>query len=98
MHDENHDEEGHEHNEFEIEISIEPKVDVVEPMGISQDEFEAAVGETMDRYWDDEEAQANFSLDEATISLAGKTYTLDDVAHIYLTGELNTLRDLFAAD
>jgi len=94
IHDENCD---HEHDEDgEIEITINPREEDLIALGIGHEEFEKALMATLDAYDKTIEASDPDSitpLEDAEITLGGKTYALHEVADIEISGELESLGD-----
>ena len=94
VHDENcehdHDDDG------EIEITINPREEDLLELGVSPEEFEAALMKTLDAYDKTIEAtdpDAVTPLEDAEITLAGKVYHLHEVADIEISGDLDSLGD-----
>ncbi len=91
---EEHEHEEHELDDDEIEITINPREEDLDALGVSPEEFEAALMTTLDAYdqevnVDDPDAVA--PLEEAQITLGGKVYHLREVADIEITGGLDGL-------
>jgi hypothetical protein len=89
-----HDHEDHDLGDDEIEITINPREEDLDALGVSPEEFEAALMTTLDAYdreinVDDPDAVA--PLEEAQITLGGKVYHLREVADIEITGGLDSL-------
>ena len=94
-HDEDCDHD-HEADEGEIEITINPREDDLLAIGVSPEDFESALMETLDAYdraIDVDDPDAVNPLEEAEIRLAGKVYHLHEVADIEITGGLDVLGD-----
>jgi hypothetical protein len=92
-HDENCDHD-HEHEEGEIEITINPREEDLLALGVSPEEFEAALMKTLEDYdhaIDVDDPDAVNPLEEAEIQLAGKVYRLQEIADIEITGGLDGL-------
>jgi hypothetical protein len=81
----------------EIVITIDPRIDELDFLGVSIDEFEAALATTLDAYDRTIEATENpdeiGALDDAEIILGGKAYPLSAVADINITSDLDLLED-----
>ncbi len=94
VHDENCD---HDHDEDgEIEITINPREEDLLELGVSPEDFEAALMKTLDAYDKTIEATDPDSvtpLEDAEITLAGKVYHLHEVADIEISGDLDSLGD-----
>ena len=82
------DEHDHEHDDHdlgddEIEITINPREEDLDALGVSPEEFEAALMTTLDAYdqaIDVADPDAVAPLEDAEITLAGKVYHLREVA------------------
>jgi hypothetical protein len=88
------DHEDHELGDDEIEITINPREEDLDALGISPEEFEAALMTTLDAYdraIDVDDPDATGPLEEAEITLGGKVYHLREVADIAITGGLDGL-------
>jgi hypothetical protein len=90
------DEHDHDHElgDDEIEITINPREEDLDALGISPEEFEAALMTTLDAYdhaIDVDDPDATGPLEEAEITLGGKVYHLREVADIAITGGLDSL-------
>ncbi len=83
--------------EGEIVITIDPRIDELDFLGVSIDEFEAALATTLDAYDRTIEATEDpdeiGALDDAEIILGGKPYPLSAVADINITSDLDLLED-----
>jgi hypothetical protein len=94
-HDENCDHDhDHEPEEGEIEITINPREEDLLALGISPEEFEAALMKTLEEYdqaIDIDDPDAANPLEDAEITLAGKVYRLQEIADIEITGGLDGL-------
>ena len=91
IHDENCD---HDHEDGEIEITINPRDEDLLEIGVSPEEFEAALMKTLDAYDKAIEVTDPDSispLEDAEITLAGKVYHLHEVADIEISGDLDAL-------
>jgi hypothetical protein len=97
VHDENCDHDhDHEHDDGEIEITINPREEDLLEIGVSPEEFEAALMKTLDAYDKSIEVTDPDSitpLEDAEITLAGKVYHLHEVADIEISGDLDALGD-----
>jgi hypothetical protein len=92
------DDHDHDHDlgDDEIEITIDPREEDLDALGVSPEEFEAALMKTLDAYdqaIDLNDADATGPLEEAEITLGGKVYHLREVADIEITGGLDGLGD-----
>ncbi len=88
------DHEDHELGEDEIEITINPREEDLDALGVSPEEFEAALMKTLDAYDQEvnvDDPDATGPLEEAEITLGGKVYHLREVADIEITGGLEGL-------
>jgi hypothetical protein len=100
-HEHDHDEDlEHSHEgedadgEEEIEITIEPREEDIEALGVTIEQFEAALMKTLDTYEhaiDADDPEAVAPLEEAEIELGGKVVKLGEVADIAITGGLDGL-------
>jgi hypothetical protein len=89
----------HEHDDYEldddeIEITINPREEDLDALGISPEEFESALMATLDAYDQEvnvDDPDATGPLEEAEITLGGKVYHLREVADIEITGGLDGL-------
>lgn len=89
-----HEHEDHDLGDDEIEITINPREEDLEALGVSPEEFESALMTTLDAYdqaIDVEVPDAVAPLEEAKITLGGKVYHLREVADIAITGGLDGL-------
>jgi len=83
--------------EGEIVIAIDPREGELEALGVSLEEFEAALATTLDAY--DQAMDATNHPDEiplfddAKIILGGKVYPLSAIADITITSDLDLLED-----
>jgi hypothetical protein len=87
-----HDE--YELGDDEIEITIDPRQEDLDALGISPEEFESALMTTLDAYdqaVDAADPDAITPLEEAEITLGGKVYHLREVADVAITGGLDGL-------
>jgi hypothetical protein len=95
------DQAEHEHEEEDVEgeivITIEPREGELEALGVSLEEFEAALATTLDAYDQAMEAANDPDeiplFDDAEIILGGKAYPLSAVADINITSDLDLLED-----
>jgi hypothetical protein len=88
----NHDHDGDDHSDDEIEITINPREEDLQALGVGLEEFEAALLKTLDSYEeaiDVEDPDAVAPLEETEISLGGKVVRLREVADIAITGGLD---------
>ena len=95
VHDENCDHD-HDGDDGEIEITINPREEVLLELGVSPEEFEAALMTTLDTYDKTIEATDPDSispLEDAEIILAGTAFRLHEVADIEISGDLDALED-----
>jgi hypothetical protein len=91
----------HEHEEDDIEgeivITIEPREGELDALGVSLEEFEAALTTTLDTYDRVVEAANDLdeitALDDAEIILGGRGYPLSAVADINIANDLDSLED-----
>ena len=94
VHDENC---NHDHNDDgEIEITINPRDEDLDALGVTPEEFETALMKTLEAYDKTIEADDPESitpLEDAEIVLAGKTLRLQEVADIEISGDLDSLGD-----
>lgn len=74
----------------EIELTFEPISQALADLGISTEEFEAALAVALETF-DDES-----SIEEAPIVINGVEHELVNVARIFVRGEIQTLREMFA--
>jgi hypothetical protein len=86
----------HEHDlaDDEIEITINPREEDLDALGVSPEAFEAALMTALDAYdqaIDVADPDAVAPLEEAEITLNGKVYHLREVADIEITGGLDGL-------
>lgn len=91
---EEHDHADHDLGDDEIEITINPREEDLDALGVSPEEFEAALMTTLDSYdqaIDLNDPDATGPLEEAQITLGGKSYRLREVADIEITGGLDGL-------
>jgi hypothetical protein len=83
--------------EGEIVISIDPREADLDAVGVSLEEFEAALATTLDAYDQAMEATNDpdeiTALDDAEIILGGKVYPLSAVADIKITSDLALLEE-----
>jgi hypothetical protein len=81
----------------EIVITIDPREGELAVLGVSLEEFEAALATTLDAYDQAVEAANDpdeiTALDDAEIILGGKVYPLSAVADIAVTSDLDLLED-----
>ena len=92
--DHEHQDHDHDLGDDEIEITINPREEDLDALGVSPEEFEAALMTTLDSYdqaIDVEDPDAVSPLEEAKITLGGKVYHLREVADIEITGGLEGL-------
>jgi hypothetical protein len=90
------DHDGDDHSEDEIEITINPREEDLQALGVGLEEFEAALLKTLDSYEDSidvEDPDSVAPLEETEISLGGKVVRLREVADIAITGGLDGLGD-----
>ncbi|WP_428304264.1 hypothetical protein [Lacipirellula sp.] len=73
----------------ELELTFEPIPQALADLGISTEEFEAALAVALETF-DDES-----SIEEAPIVINGVEYELVNVARIFVRGEIQTLREMF---
>jgi hypothetical protein len=91
----------HEHEEDDIDgeivITIEPREGELDALGISLEEFEAALAATLDAYDRMVEAAGDpdeiTALDDAEIILGGKGYPLSAVADINIASDPDSHED-----
>ena len=96
-----HEHDDDELGEDEIEITINPREEDLDALGISPEEFESALMTTLDAYdqaIDADDPEAVAPLEEAEITLGGKVYHLREVADIEITGGLEGLGEDGAED
>ena len=78
-------------DEDEVEVRIEPRDDVLERHGISPEEFEDALATAIDEYHERVDALAPEDeipgIGEMTLRLAGRTFRLDELAHVQISEE-----------
>ncbi len=89
-----HDHDDHDLGDDEIEITINPREEDLDALGVAPEEFEAALMKTLDSYdqaIDVADPDAVAPLEDAEITLAGKVYHLREVADIEITGGLEGL-------
>lgn len=89
-----HDHADHDLGDDEIEITINPREEDLDALGISPEEFESALMATLDAYDQEislDDPDATGPLEEAEITLGGKSYRLREVADIEITGGLDGL-------
>ena len=79
----------------EIEINIEPKLDKLDELGVTVDELSDAIDAALDR---EERLLENLEnpddicpIEEIPVELNGKTYKLEEVADIEVTGDLDVM-------
>jgi len=95
-HEHEHEHDEDEHDEGEIEITINPREEDLERLGVTPEEFESALMATLDAYDKTIEAADPDSvtpLEDARITLGGKSYPLQEVADIEISGGLDDLGD-----
>lgn len=73
----------------EIELTFEPIPQALTDLGISTEEFEAALAVALETFDDDS------SIEEAPITINGVEHELINVARIFVRGEIQTLREMF---
>jgi hypothetical protein len=91
---EEHEHDDHDLGDDEIEITINPREEDLDALGVSPEEFESALMTTLDAYdqeIDLNDPDATGPLEEAEITLGGKSYRLREVADIEITGGLEGL-------
>jgi hypothetical protein len=91
-----HDHDCDDHSDAEIEITINPREEDLQALGVGLEEFEAALLKTLDSYEeaiDVEDPDAVAPLEETEISLGGKVVRLREVADIAITGGLDGMDD-----
>jgi hypothetical protein len=91
---ENHEHDDHDLADDEIEITINPREEDLDALGVAPEEFEAALMKALDSYdqaIDVADPDAVAPLEDAEITLAGKVYHLREVADIEITGGLEGL-------
>lgn len=74
----------------EIELTFEPIPQALTDLGVSTEEFEAALAIALETF-DDES-----SIEGAPIFLNGVEHELVNVARIFVRGEIQTLREMFS--
>ncbi|BBO32920.1 hypothetical protein [Lacipirellula parvula] len=74
----------------EIELTFEPIPQALADLGISAQEFEAALAVALEAFDDDS------SIEEAPIIINGVEHELVNVARIFVRGEIQTLREMFS--
>lgn len=92
VHDENCDHDGD--DEGDIEITIQPRDEDLERIGVSPEEFETALNATLeafDKSIDADDPEAATPLEDAEIVLAGQAYRLQEVADIEISGDIDGL-------
>jgi hypothetical protein len=76
----------------EVEISIEPRVERLQALGISREEFEQALPQALDDYHDliesVDDPDAVPGIEQLRINVGGKEMLLGDVAEIKISGDL----------
>jgi hypothetical protein len=88
MHDHDHTDE----EIPEIEINIEPRLDRLEALGVSQEDFEAAVMDALDRMdqvvdsVDDPDSVP--ALENVELEIQGRRFSLGEVAEITVSSDL----------
>jgi hypothetical protein len=97
VHDENcnHDHD-HDHEDGEIEITINPREEDLTALGVSLEAFEAALMKTLDAYdktIETSDPDTIAPLEDAEIVLNGKSYKLQEVADIEISGDLEEYED-----
>lgn len=76
----------------EVEIGIEPREERLEALGITGEQFEAALNAAFDAFHElldsTPDPDAVPPLDDLPIDLNGQTYRLSDVAEIHISGDI----------
>jgi len=77
----------------EVEIIIDPRIDRLEELGISLEEFEEAVSRTLDAFHDLVESQGDPDavpdIDQLKVMIKGTLHLLGDIAEITISGHLD---------
>lgn len=77
----------------EVEIIIDPRVDRLEELDISLEEFEEAVSRALDAFHDLVESQAapedTPNIDQIKVMISGTIHLLGDIAEITISGHLD---------
>ena len=78
-------------DEESVEISIEPRQEILDSLGVEPEEFEETLAKALDEFEafveglpDDADLP---TIDEAPITLRGRTFALGDVAEIEILGD-----------
>lgn len=77
----------------EVEIIIDPRVDRLEELGISLEDFEEGVSLALDAFHDLVESQGDADeapdIDQLKVMINGRLYLLGDIAEITISGHLD---------
>lgn len=82
----------------EVEIVIDPRVDRLDELGISLEEFEEGVSHALDAFHDLVESQGDPDqtpdIDQLKVMINGTVHLLGDIAVIQILGEMDSDADL----
>ena len=86
--------------EDELELVVTPRPAELEALGISEEEFEAALEVALDRLEDapEDDGEPPAAVEEIEITLNGRLFRLGEVADVEITGDLSELGELPPAE
>ena len=86
--------EGVDESTDELTVTITPRPEALDELGIGEDEFEAALVAALDRLEELPDEEEPAPLEEAEIVLNGRLFRLEEVAEIEIGGDLSELGEL----
>ena len=78
----------------EVEVTITPRVKVLDELNVTDDEFEWALGRALDLLEEGPEDEEVAALEELEITLNGRLFRLEEVATVEIGGDLSELGPL----
>ncbi|NNJ26689.1 hypothetical protein [Alienimonas chondri] len=78
----------------EVEALITPRAAVLDELQVTEDEFEWALGRCLDLLEDGPDDEDDAALEDLEIVLNGRTFRLEEVAEIEISGDLSELGPL----
>ena len=78
----------------ELTVTITPRPAVLDDLNLTEDEFETALVEALDKLEELPDEEEPAPLEEAEIVLNGRLFRLEEVAEIEIGGNLDELGDL----
>lgn len=83
--------------EIEVVINIQPKMDRLEELGITKEEFEEALDRATDERYEATKKTTDPNaipfLEEMKLHIKGRTFVLEDIADIQISGDVDLLNE-----